>query len=358
MFNRIYIDNYKCCVNLEIKFDSINLLLGDNGTGKSTIFEVLRKLQGLVCRNRQVFELFSVKDLTRWQKTSKQRFEIELQGDKGIYEYKLEIEYDRSQVRLNQEELWFDKHCLINFSDGNVQLYQDDYSEGPSYPYDWNRSAVGSLPPRHDNAKLTWFKNRLKQFVIVQINPFQMKTESEKETDFLEPQSLNFVDWYRQVSQNQGKILEITQILKEVIDGFEYFEFEKLGENRSLLKVLISGFPYQFHELSDGQRTLIVLYSLIYFTQNKGYTLCIDEPENFVSLPEIQPWLSTLYDFCLDGELQSLLISHHPELINYLADSVGIWFERKQNSPVRVSSISNEDGLNISELVARGWLNE
>ncbi|MCP4362511.1 MAG: ATP-binding protein, partial [Chloroflexi bacterium] len=100
------------------------------------------------------------------------------------------------------------------------------------------------------------------------------------------------------------------------------------------------------------------LYALIYFTQDENFTLCIDEPENFVSLPEIQPWLTALYDFCIDGELQSLIISHHPEYINSIADSVGLWFECKLDSPVRVSPVANKDGLEISELVARGWLNE
>jgi predicted ATPase len=147
-------------------------------------------------------------------------------------------------------------------------------------------------------------------------------------------------------------------VLKEVIEGFKYFDFEKVGENRRLSKVQIGNSQYRFHELSDGQRTLVVLYALIHFTRGQDFTLCIDEPENFVSLPEIQPWLNTLYDFCLDGELQSILISHHPEYINYLADSVGLWFERKENAPVRVSPINNKNGSNISELVARGWLHE
>jgi len=360
MLNRIYIDNYKCCVNLEVKFDSINLLLGDNGAGKSTIFEVLRKLQGLISRSREVSELFSIEDLTRWQKASKQRFELELEGNGGIYKYELELEYERgrSLVRIHLEKLLFNQNSLIEFVDGNAQLFRDDYSVGPLYPFDWNRSAIGSLPSRHDNTKLTWFKERLEQFIIVQINPMQMASESGQEAKFLEAQCRNFVDWYRKISQNQGRVFEITKALKEVLDGFKHFEFEEVGENRRLLKVHISDLPYRFHELSDGQRTLIALYALIYFTQGQNYTLCIDEPENFVSLPEIQPWLSELYDFCADGKLQSLLISHHPEYINYLADSVGLWFERKQNAPVRVSPIPKSDGLAIAELVARGWLHE
>lgn len=133
---------------------------------------------------------------------------------------------------------------------------------------------------------------------------------------------------------------------------------------------------YRFGKLSDGQlrclrdasqkplrhRVLIALYTLIYCTQSEDYTLCIDEPENFLALPEIQPWLMQLYDFCSEGKTQALLISHHPELIDMLASSVGYWFDRQQNSPVRVKRISNDNdndtGLPISELVARGWIHE
>ena len=35
-------------------------------------------------------------------------------------------------------------------------------------------------------------------------------------------------------------------------------------------------------------------------------TLCLDEPENFLALPEIQPWLVALHDRCSGGEVQAL----------------------------------------------------
>jgi hypothetical protein len=80
-----------------------------------------------------------------------------------------------------------------------------------------------------------------------------------------------------------------------------------------------------------------------------------------LALPEIQPWLRQLYEFCDEQKLQALLISHHPALIDYLLLSpIGYWFERQTNSPVRVKKISNKEaentGLPISELIARGWL--
>lgn len=89
---------------------------------------------------------------------------------------------------------------------------------------------------------------------------------------------------------------------------------------------------------------------------------CIDEPENFLALSQIQPWLTLLYDLCSDGELQALLISHHPMLINYLASFAGHWFNREHHTPLRVKPITeasdDDGGVPISDLVARGWLYE
>ncbi|MDF5710119.1 MAG: AAA family ATPase [Nostoc sp. S4] len=54
MLKRIYIDNFRGLVNFEVNFDSINLFLGGNGTGKSTVFEVLRRIQTFVNGDRKV----------------------------------------------------------------------------------------------------------------------------------------------------------------------------------------------------------------------------------------------------------------------------------------------------------------
>ncbi|RLT41521.1 MAG: ATP-binding protein [Chloroflexi bacterium] len=340
MLQRIYIDNYKCCVNFDVKFDAVNLLLGDNGVGKSTIFETLRKVQALVGEGGEIVDLFPTDTLTRWQTSDHQRFEIEVDGNGGNYRYELVIEHNRLK-RLSQihaEKLWFNNQLLIDFSGGNAQLYRDDHSERSNFPFNGNRSALGYLPALDDNTKLTWFKNRLSRMLIIHINPMSIERHREKETNILGTQGRNFASWYRFVSQNQGKAFEITNALQKVVDGFKYFEFEATGENQRILQVRIANQKYRFDEVSDGQRALIILYTLMHFAQGQDYTLCIDEPENFVSLPEIQPWLS--------------------QLINYLAASAGIWFERSGDTPARVNLVAANSGLPIAELIARGWIHE
>lgn len=368
MLKRLYIDNFKCFVNFDLSFDSINLFLGLDGSGKTTIFDVLWNLQAFITADQKIQTLFKPTDLTRWQTSPVQTFELDIEGNGGVYQYELAIEHDdaRRMARVHYERLSFGQKPVLHVeSSGETQLYLDDDSAGPKFPIDGSRSAVASIPPRHNNTRLTWFKERLERLIIVQVMLQMMADVSQVEENNLTKQMANFVSWYRHISENQGKAIEITTILQEILDGFDHFRFEKVGQQQRLLKLSFTNannhsVKYTFSELSDGQRALVALYTLIYATRNEDYTLCIDEPENFLALPEIQPWLTQLYDFCSDNELQALLISHHPELIDYLALSAGCWFDREGNTPVRTKQITDDGntGLPISELVARGWLHE
>ncbi|GAA6618702.1 hypothetical protein NUACC26_045130 [Scytonema sp. NUACC26] len=370
MLKRLYIDNFRCLVNFELHFDSINLFLGGNGTGKSTIFEVLQKIQVFVSGDSKVEEIFKSHDCTRWQKRPIQLFELEISGNGGNYKYELALEYKQEKSRIKYERLWYDNQPLLKFESGEVQLFQDDYSVGSVYPFDWSRSILSSLVLRDDNTKLIWFKERMERFIIVKIIPHLMVDGSDREETRLSLHMENFVSWYRYISQNQGRIAQLMIVLKEVLDGFISFKFERFSEEYRILKLRFSLdssqqelMDYRFDELSDGQKVLMALYTLLYGTQSEDYTLCIDEPENFLALSEIQPWLTQLYDLCSEQKMQALLISHHPELINYLlASPIGYWFERQSHVPVTVKKISQEvaasTGLPISELIARGWLYE
>ncbi|MBC6478252.1 MAG: AAA family ATPase [Hormoscilla sp. GM7CHS1pb] len=372
MLKRIYIDNFRCLVNFELSVDGINLFLGPNGTGKSAIFDVLGKIQSFVSGEGKVNAIFNADDCTCWQTSPIQSFELEIAGNEGIYKYELSLEQNRenNHAFVRQERLCFDNQPLLNFESGEVTLYHENGNILQQFSLNGVQSVLPLLNSRSETIKLNGFKERIDRFIIVRINPTLMVDNSEGEETHLSPSMENFVSWYRYLSQNQGKIIQLTHELKEIFDGFSYFEFADAGLPNKILKLYFSRagdreeyIAYRFGKLSDGQRVLIALYTLIYCTQSEDYTLCIDEPENFLALPEIQPWLMQFYDFCSEGKTQALLISHHPILIDYLlASPVGYWFDRQQNSPVRVKRISNDNdndtGLPISELVARGWIYE
>jgi predicted ATPase len=367
MLTRLYVDNFRCLVNFDLKLDRLNLLLGDNGGGKTTVFEVLRRLQGFLGGDTNVDAAFPARDLTRWQQLGIQHFELELKAGDDVYVYTLMIEHDedRRRRRIKREVLLMNQKALFEFENGTAQLYHDDFRPGPQYPFDWSRSGVASLQERPDNKLLTQFRQQMSKMAIVSLCPVKMAFESAEEERRLAPLGDNFASWYRYLSQeHQGNILELTQQLRALLPGFDSFSLREAGEKTRVLKVLFrsgaqakKAIAYNFDELSDGQRQLIVLYSLLYGLKGEGYSLFLDEPDNYVALREIQPWLTSLQDACGESISQAVLISHHPEVIDYLAGSAGLWFERPENGATRVldKPPTGVNGLKTSETIARGW---
>ena len=372
MLTRIHVDNFRCLVNFDLKLDRLNLLLGDNGNGKTTVFEVLRRLQGFLSGKINVDTAFPPNDLTRWQQLDIQRFELELKSGNDTYLYSLSIHHDRNQRlrRMIREDLLMNQKALFEFKlvgrvDATAQLYHDDFRKGPLYPSDWSRSGVASLQARPDNTKLTRFRQEIGKLVVVNLCPPIMDSESAREESQLDPSGKDFPSWYRHLAQlNPNNVWKVFQELQHVLPGFDSLSLREAGEETRVLKVLFQRepppkepHPFNFGELSDGQRQLIVLYCLLYGLKNEGYSLFLDEPDNYVALREIQPWLTALQNSCGSSISQGVLISHHPEIINHLAGSATRWFDRPDGGPSRVldQTPTAVDGLTPSETIASGW---
>ncbi len=370
MLKRIYIDNYKSMVNCEIDFGNINLFIGDNGSGKSSVFEVISAIQNFVCEGAAIETAFNLEHKTRWQTLKHQTFEMDMTHEDGAYRYQLSVEHLENSTKVKLERLFFEDKPLLRVEDGDACFYKDDFSEGARFPIGRNVSALSIIPPRDDTTRLTWFKTRLKKVVVVQPVPPMMAAESPKEEEAPSKFLGNYASWYRFLSQDQGVAFQLMSDLKDILPGFDSFKYESVGEKHRLLKIYFRkdknhpAIGYHFNELSDGQRMLIALYTLLSAANSEQlgqYTLCLDEPENFLALPEIQPWLTELFDRSNRGEMQCLLISHHPEFINYLlASPIGYLFERQSNQPTRIKPIGSsekQESMPMSEMVARGWLN-
>ncbi|HAG84710.1 MAG TPA: ATPase [Cyanobacteria bacterium UBA12227] len=369
MLKRIYIDNFRCLGNFEIKFENnISLFLGTNGSGKTTVFHVLMKLQKFIMGDSKVSGLFKSTDLTRWDTRLIQKFELDIDANGGTYKYSLEIEHqeDDTNPRMRSERLSFDNQQLLDFSTeiGQATIYNDTpNNKGSSFPFGNSSGSVLNLvSERRDYQKLIQFKKQIARFFIVHINPSAMSAESRQENLYPAWDMSNYAAWYSYLTGNQGQIINLTMKLREIIQGFDSFKNERIGQAKvlSLSFPKLSKEPYKLNEISDGQKVMLALYTLIYCAPDEDYTLCIDEPENYLALPEIQPWLRTLFDQCsgVNSQGQAILISHHPALINYLASSSGYWFERTDEGITRLKPITDKQdtGLSLAKLIELGWI--
>jgi len=355
-------------------------MLGPNGSGKSTVFDCIERIRSFAMGESKVSSLFPSSTLTSWQTVSEQQFTFEIEGNGGQYRYDLELVHSekRTYSSVSREELFFNGQPLLAFSNATTTLYGENFSQPIlTFPADGSLSAVSLVPPSGLYRFITWFKIALSRTAIVQIVPPMMDETSQKELSQPSKYFENFVSWYRWISQNQGVVIRLQQELREVLPRFSHFNLEAIGPEARVLEAVFdeSDKSVTFGALSDGQRMLIALYALLFSLKARSETvdgnvyqpaslLCLDEPDNFIAPREIQPWLTAVEDFLLDRPHRLLIISHHPESIDYcLTPSTGeafsaFWFSREDNKHTRVQLIDPNDlgTLKPSELAARGWL--
>ena len=365
MLSRLYVDNFRCLENFELDLDQTNVFLGRNGTGKTSVLNVLRNIQNLVVRGSKVDTVFPARDISLYGQRNEQRFEIETRINEETYRYSLIVQHDpsRSKMRVEEEVLEHDGNPIFEFKNGDAQLYRDDYSKGPSYPFDWSQSGIGFLNERIDNKKLTQFKKEIANYIIVSCCPPIMSAETRTEDEFSEPLMQNFVGWYRRAAQeNMRSIVSLFETLREALPGFDSINLTESGENSRALKAIFRGsspepIRYGFDQLSDGQRALIAMYSLLHLAADRRVSLFVDEPDNYLALGEVQPYLADAVERVGRSLGQIVVASHHPVTIDYMAGANGRWFLRDGDGPVRVSKEPQHtvDGLSLSEIIARRW---
>lgn len=385
MLTRVYADNFRCLINFECRLQERQLFVGANGSGKTTVFDVLALLRDICVRGDSLVdsgsrtgepEVWRIcgRTKTRWTQAETQVFEIDVEGNGGTYRLFLEADSwgTPPKPRIVREEVRFDEKPIFLFAKGVVHLYNDNSEDKVQYPFDWHRSALATITDRWDNTKLSWFKRWLDGLLIVSPDPHRMSGIAAKETRRLDQSLSNFADWYSRLRHEMGEeeLYGYTKALADVFDGFKGMRLEDAGERRLELKALFSSTEggnggrhqeYLLDELSEGQRVLIGLYGILHFAMREGRTVCFDEPANYISLHEVKPWLSEVMERTEDDPpCQVLVASHHPELLNRMAFKEGLLLDRPSGRHVRCRPFTDpqQTGLTASELVVRGWESE
>ena len=368
MLTRVYIDNFRCFVNFEWRLGRRQLIMGANGSGKSSLMDAFLFLRRFAVSGNPDIGLRVLNERTRWMNQRQQIWELEALLDGATYAYRLSIELvgQQPQLRVAAETVHLDGMPLFEFKSGQVHLFNDQFQHTVTYPFDWRRSAFATIIPTAENQKLIRFTRWFSQSLCFRINPFTMRARAEGEDIFPEDDLSNFAAWYRHLIQNYpSENAALLESLRSVFADFNVLKLENAGANVRILEAEFANIKAPsvrlgFNELSDGQRCLICLYVAVHFLLRRGHTVILDEPDNFIALREIQPWLSAVSDTIDEGHGQALIISHHPELMNQWAPDYGIQFIRDGMGPVRVKPFNGQaySTLTPSEVVARGWENE
>jgi predicted ATPase len=373
MITRLYANNFRCLVAFKAEFDSFGVLCGPNGSGKSSVFDALTLIRTLATGDgylggegeKDIRHL----EFTNWQKgtaqeSTTQQFELGVTADGHAFEYVLHVEQkaEHEKPRIVRESATCDKKSLFERDLEGVRFKKTDGTQ-TGFPLDWRQAALASIQPKGSLSEIAILQEAISKLLILRPNPRGMEKESKAESRRPDLYLTNLTSWYRSLYQEQEWTDVLRELLQEVWPDFKSFRMEDVGMNTKALQLRFEssngpdGGVFFFNQLSDGEKALVGLYMVrAALATGAAQTVLIDEPDNFVGLPELQPWVLSLREI-LDEEHQAIIISHHPEVLNNAGEEFGCYLWRDSHtSPTRIGPLKVPAGLDAGEAVARGWV--
>jgi predicted ATPase len=369
MITRLYANNFRCLVAFKAEFDSFGVLCGPNGAGKSSVFDALRLIRNLGTgdgvlggdRDQDVPHL----EFTNWQKSTVQEFELGVASAGHKFEYLIHIEQtaDSEKPRVLKEQATCDGRKLFERDLKGVSFKRPDGIEAGFFPLDWRQAALASIQPEGYLSEVEKLQEAMAKLLILRPNPRSMERESKAKAKRPDLYFTNLTSWYRSLAQDDEFRDSFRDVLRDVWPDFKSSKLEDVGLNTEALRLRFGSSNGQgvsellFHQLSDGEKALIGLYMVrAALATGAAQTVLIDEPDNYVGLPELQPWVLSLREL-LDENHQAILISHHPEILTSAGEANGRYLWRDNHtSPTRIGPLNVPEGMSPGEAIARGWV--
>ncbi|GHV04071.1 hypothetical protein AGMMS50229_04650 [Campylobacterota bacterium] len=356
MVTRLYVNNFLSLVACNVSFDSFGVLCGYNGAGKTSIMKALRFVRDVAIGKITLGNAEDAKLCrTNWLESKTQEFEIELVLEQRIFKYIIHIEQlaDHEKPRIIKECALCDGVELFSRDRTGVKIHKKDGGE-VAFPLDWRQSAIASI---YGVKEIETLKDLLENILIIRPNPITIEHISRAESQFIDTDMSNLISWYRHFAQEQDWTDVLRDSLRMVWSDFRSFRLSDMGNNVKTLELRFETTQIYFEQLSDGEKMLIALYMIhAALATEKVATVLIDEPDNYVSTQELQPWLLSVLEL-LNDRRQLIIISHNPEIIDSVSsESCRYLWRDNHASPTRIEPLHIPQNMTASEAITRGWI--
>ncbi len=343
MLKRLYIHNFKSLQNFELDLSNLHsaLLLGKNGSGKTTIFEAIEIFQKIGQGITPLKDLFDVTSFHFSNTHLPIVLELDVIIDKKNYNYKLIIEFPESFMypRIKSEKLVFNNSEILTRDGGKILFKGSDFS------LDWHHIGLALISVMSSNHPLEIFRDWLRNIIILSPFPRNFNDLSKAESATITREAENIIDWVRWLlSSNPSLYSVIYDFLKVRMPDLEFFKFETLGrDDRGLVFTFSEGQNSEtvnFGQLSDGEKIFFLTATVIAGQKNNPAMLCLwDEPENFISLTEVNHFVKEFRKvFETSSKPSQLIISSHNERVmnNFSNHNIFVLSKETHLTPVRV----------------------
>lgn len=351
MIRRFYIHNFRCLENFELPIlgHSSVLLIGKNGSGKTTVGLALEILQRIARGTNRVGDLVKPKDIARGRAGVPMRFEIEVELGAEVYEYVIAFELPQGfkELRVLEEKLMVGSKPVYTREVAQVQLAKTGQEKEAKFLIDWHLVALPIVQEQSPSDPLFIFKQWLARMLILRPIPSLILGDSKLET--LQPnfQATDFGAWFSGLlAYAPAAYTRIDEYLKQVMPDLKDIKNPVIGKDARSLVVQFSNnqesLNLPFEDLSDGEKCFMICALALAANNAYGPVLCFwDEPDNYLALDEVGHFVLALRKaFHSDGG-QFIATSHNPEAIRrFSADNTLVLYRKSHLEPTIVRPLS------------------
>ncbi len=365
VIRRLYVHNFRCLENFELKLDGMSsvLLIGKNGSGKTSValaLELLRKIgRGTV----QAAELIGTEDRSRGRSDVPTRFEIEAEIDNGPEQYSDTVKYS----------------IAFGFRDGAVRVFHEELSQNGlamlSRGADGAKEADPKIDPqlvalpiiaKEASDPIYVFRRNLERMLILRPVPSLISGDSTGTVYTPNPQVTDFGAWFSgRVSSDPSAYTRMAEYLERVMPDFRSLQNPEVGRHARSLEVEFAtdqgALTVPFADLSDGEKCLMICAVVLSGNRDSVTRWCFwDEPDNYLALDEVQHFVMALRAAFHKKGGQFIATSHNPEVIRAFSDDTTLVLQRKSHlEPTVVRKLSDlHYNGDLVDAITRGDLGE
>jgi predicted ATPase len=350
VIRRLYVHNFRCLENFELPISGLPsaLLIGRNGSGKTTVGLALEILQRIARGTNRVGDLVKPKDLARGRTDVPVRFEIEVELNARIYAYVIAFEFPEGfkELRVLEEKLAVGGKAVYSRNRAQVSLAKTSGEGAAKYSIDWHLVALPIVQEQSAKDPLSIFKQWLARMLILRPMPSLISGDSDNET--LQPnlQVTNFAAWFSGLlGVVPGAYPDIADYLKQVMPDLLDIQNPASGPDSKSIVVQFSNghgsLKVPLEDLSDGEKCFMICAVVLAAKNTFEQVLCFwDEPDNYLALSEVGHFVLALRRAFQSGG-QFIATSHNPEAIErFSKENTLILYRKNHLEPTLVRPLS------------------
>jgi ABC-type cobalamin/Fe3+-siderophores transport system ATPase subunit len=340
VIRRLYVHNFRCLENFELAISGLPsvLLIGKNGSGKTTVSLALEILRKIARGTNRVGDLVKPKDLARGRTDIPMRFEVAVELEGKIYEYVIAFEFPAGfkEMRVFEESLSVGGKPIYTRELAQVHLLITSQEKEAMFRIDWHLVALPIVQEQSTKDPLFIFKQWLARMLILRPIPALIGGDSKQET--LQPnlQVTDFAEWFSGLlAHAPAAYTEIDAYLKEVMSDLRDIKNPVTGTDSRSLVVQFSNaqgsLNIPFDDLSDGEKCFMICALVIAANNAYGPVLCFwDEPDNYLALDEVGHFVLALRQ-AFQSRGQFIATSHNEEAIRRFSEENTILLHRRNH---------------------------